>query len=68
MCSKCDYCDYEHSLEIVGLTDEPTDSEKLEFLYQTAVKADKLMSEIGPQLVPMLEGIAKNPMLKMFMK
>ena len=45
----------------------PTDSEKLEFLYQVALKADKLMQEIGPQLIPMLEGIQKNPMLKMFL-
>lgn len=47
---------------------EFTDSEKLEFLFQVALKADKLMKEIGPQLIPMLEGIQKNPMLKMFLK
>jgi hypothetical protein len=46
----------------------PTDSEKLEFLYQVALKADKLMKDVGPQLIPMLEGIQKNPMLKMFLK
>ena len=44
------------------------DTEKIEFLYQVALKADKLMQDVGPQLLPMLEGIAKNPMLKMFMK
>lgn len=49
-------------------TTEPTDSEKLDFLYQVALKADKLMQDVGPQLIPMLEGIQKNPMLKMFLK
>jgi hypothetical protein len=47
---------------------ELTDSQKLEFLYQVAVKADKLMQEIGPQVGPILESASKNPMLKMFMR
>lgn len=44
------------------------DAEKLEFLFQVALKADKLMQDVGPQLIPMLEGIQKNPMLKMFLR
>jgi hypothetical protein len=48
--------------------DNISDSEKLEFLYQTALKADALMKEIGPQIGPILEGVSKNPMLKMFLR
>lgn len=46
----------------------PTDAEKLDFLYQVALKADALMKDIGPQLGPLLEGVSKNPMLKMFLR
>lgn len=45
-----------------------TDSEKLDFLYAVAVKADKLLTEVGPQIVPILEGVSKNPMMKMFLR
>jgi len=45
-----------------------TDSEKLEFLYQVALKADKALSEIMPQVEPLLKGLQSNPMLRMFLK
>jgi hypothetical protein len=47
---------------------ELTDSQKIDFLYQTALKADALMKDIEPQLGPLLEGVSKNPMLKMFLR
>jgi hypothetical protein len=47
---------------------ELTDSEKLQYLYQVAVRADKLLTELAPQVGPLLESVAKNPMLKMFMR
>jgi hypothetical protein len=56
-----------HSWEDFG---EPlmTDSEKIEYLYQVAVRADKLLTELAPQVGPILESVSKNPMLKMFMR
>lgn len=47
---------------------ELTDSEKLEFLYSVALKVDKLVTELAPQIGPLLDGVAKNPMLKMFLR
>ena len=56
-----------------GWTEEPatpvlTDAEKLDYVYNIAVKAEKLMEEIAPQIGPMLQSIQNNPMLKMFMR
>ena len=45
-----------------------TDAEKLDYVYNIAVKAEKLMEEIAPQIGPMLQSIQNNPMLKMFMR
>lgn len=45
-----------------------TDSEKIEYVYQVALKVDAAVREVLPQVGPMLEGIQKNPMLKMFLR
>ena len=51
-----------------GADRELTDSEKINYLFEVAVKADKLMQEVAPQIVPLLESVSKNPMLKMFLR
>lgn len=43
-------------------------AEKVDYLFTVAVKADKLLTELAPQIGPLLEGITKNPMLKMFLR
>lgn len=47
---------------------ELTDSEKLEYIYQVAVKIDAAVREVLPQVGPFLESVSKNPMLKMFLR
>jgi hypothetical protein len=47
---------------------ELTDSEKIEYMYQVAVKLDAAVREVLPQVAPILESVSKNPMLKMFMR
>lgn len=64
MCDVCD-CDDE-TLPAVGST--TADAEKLDFIYSVALEAKKLIDEVHPQIAPILAGLEKNPMLKMFLK
>jgi hypothetical protein len=55
-------------VEEVPIETPMTDSEKLEYIYQIALKTDQTLKELAPQIAPMIEGISKNPMLKMFLR
>lgn len=59
------YCDCAIAIQT---TDELTDSEKIEYVYQVAVKVDAAVREVLPQVGPILESVSKNPMLKMFLR
>ena len=48
-----------------GCTEDHDKLDKIDHLHGVALKVEKLVDELGPQIAPILAGLSKNPMLKM---